>query len=192
MDGESRRKNRAEQLFMQSPEDLSNVIAQVLNKIISQPSTGSGEAIKGPLTRFHAKELPNLSGGVTSYLHRCQKFLPARKDALFLSLLYIRRIASDPACLELARKAKEGGTTFISLASPRQGTKKKHERPIVNGWTLHRLLLACLLIASKVCSSIKHWPTILLTLFDSSLAMRIYRKQEQRKLGEFLCLNCLL
>lgn len=119
-------------LFKLPPAELASLIAALLVQV-----AGTSEE-RGTLTRFQARSLHCLPP-LQSYLCRLAKFLPARRDSLFLMLVYMRRLACANSVLEIG---------FVSMN--KEG-KKRHSRPRVNKWTVHRLVLASLMVASKVC-----------------------------------------
>lgn len=106
-------------------ETLVVIISGILNDI-SDLSTSRGVS-----TRFHSRELLPIS--IQDYLGRIVKWLPASDDALLLMLLYLRRVA-------------------LQLGSPLPPRYKpsRHARPVINHWTVHRLVLISLSLASKV------------------------------------------
>ncbi|KAK4050469.1 hypothetical protein OIV83_003539 [Microbotryomycetes sp. JL201] len=129
---------------------------------------------KGPITRWHAK-VPSPIESAT-YLHRqaaahlqrqLNFFTPYPRDALLLSLWYMDRIslASIPDCPQSARLLP---TLDQRQAAARARASSSADRPeddrrpsssqrfvpqaIINSFTLHRLVLSTLLVASKFIS----------------------------------------
>ena len=148
-------------LFALPVEQIVILVSTTLQSMVDLSTSTSGDS-RGELTRFHAK-LPLPDVDICSYLRRLSKYLPASKDALFLSLLYIRRLAeavpssssADPLSQprnrsSLLRDAEE----FRSLPSPER-SKRQHKRPVVNRWTIHRLILGSVLVSSKVSSQLR-------------------------------------
>ncbi|KAM0753180.1 hypothetical protein T439DRAFT_323814 [Meredithblackwellia eburnea MCA 4105] len=105
---------------------------------------------KGTITRFHAKERPPLK--IDAYLDRLITYTPYPRDALLLSLLYIDRISRIPPTPSIP----EGGETtplFPSITRPPitgpPFVRGQPPPPLLNSFTVHRLLAASLLCASR-------------------------------------------
>ena len=69
------------------------------------------------------------------------RWLPMTKDSLVLSLLYFRRITlltfTNSTCSCVARHDRDS---------------KRHKSPIINPYTMHRLLYGCCMVSSKFVS----------------------------------------
>ncbi|KAM0793674.1 hypothetical protein ACM66B_001103 [Microbotryomycetes sp. NB124-2] len=128
---------------------------------------------KGPITRWHAK-VPSPIESAT-YIHRLTFFSPYPRDALLLSLWYMDRVscASIPDCPQptrllpsLVESARRSATRSRARASPTDRplddpsstsnkavtTTTPAPRAMINSFTLHRLVLSTLLVASKFIS----------------------------------------
>lgn len=79
-------------------------------------------------------------------------YSPFPRDALLLSLLYIDRLGHQthsplfPSSLRPSRHSSS--PNFKSL--PQVDVSEKSRRPLINQYTIHRLLMTTLLVASKV------------------------------------------
>lgn len=110
----------------------TGTLVQLISGILEDTANLCSRDVRGTSTRFHSTQLLPIS--VQDYLDRCVKWLPVQKDALLLVLVYLRRVASQQSW----------------PMHPKYLKHRRHTRPIFNRWTIHRLLLAALSIASKV------------------------------------------
>ncbi|BGP12475.1 hypothetical protein JCM10213v2_000392 [Rhodosporidiobolus nylandii] len=96
---------------------------------------------RGQITRFHSKQPPPLAIG--QYLPRLTKFTPFPRDALLLAIVYLNRISHLPY------KGEPNASAPIPPSPTISSVERPRAIPILNSYTLHRLVLAVLLVATK-------------------------------------------
>ncbi|SCZ89898.1 BZ3500_MvSof-1268-A1-R1_Chr1-3g01647 [Microbotryum saponariae] len=110
---------------------------------------------KGTITRFHAKEPPNLA--LQGYLSRLIVYMPCPRDAILLTVLYLDRISRlrPPAPYHEVTSVPLLPTVEPTRAEVSSSTEQEHKEseslahPLINTFTIHRLVLAALLVACK-------------------------------------------
>ncbi|KDE08558.1 hypothetical protein MVLG_01335 [Microbotryum lychnidis-dioicae p1A1 Lamole] len=106
---------------------------------------------KGTITRFHAKEPPSLA--LQDYLSRLIVYMPCPRDAILLTVLYLDRISRlrPPAPYHEVTSVPLLPTVEVGQASKEESHEESESlaHPLINTFTIHRLVLAALLVACK-------------------------------------------
>ncbi|ORY90061.1 cyclin-domain-containing protein [Leucosporidium creatinivorum] len=124
-------------------ETLNSVVALLLETAVSANDKLS---TKGVITRWHAKVPPPIPAG--QYLSRLTQFTPFPRDAVLLSLLYLDRISRIPIVASPPISPAPLLPHFARAEIPTPSNPKK-PTPILNSFTLHRLVMSTMLVASK-------------------------------------------
>ncbi|GJN92188.1 hypothetical protein Rhopal_005218-T1 [Rhodotorula paludigena] len=144
-------------------ESLNEVFAHLLSSAVA---SNDKLPTKGAITRYHSKQPPPLEIG--AYLARLTKYTPFPRDAVILGIVYLNRITHLPYTSEPgihpAPLLSDPPATPDRLAPPTSpieapsplppsptisGVERPRVSPFLNSYTLHRLVLATLLIACK-------------------------------------------
>lgn len=136
----------------------SDTLALLLSSVLERLCSLSADS-RGTSTRFHSRELN--ATPVSDYCRRLAQWLPATNDTLLLSLVYARRLVWS-----------------IDAPLPASLKPSRHPRPVVNQWTIHRVILSLLSLASKVCAlvSLVHSSAELILTVCSLLATLAVRR----------------
>ncbi|SCV68159.1 BQ2448_280 [Microbotryum intermedium] len=152
-----------DRLLTLPPEVLTCCFARLLSQSV-EANEVLRPSCKGTITRFHAKDPPNLA--LEGYLSRLIVYMPCPRDAILLTMLYIDRISrlrpappyQDVPSVPLLPLPSSVLTEPTRCPEPGNDSEESSEveedkesltHPLINAFTIHRLVLATLLVACK-------------------------------------------
>jgi hypothetical protein len=123
--------NESSDIWQLPTEVVVQLVAHVVDELLLERSPMD----KGASNKFTAERPPPIS--VAAYLARLAAYLPLHNDSIVIALLFFRRIILNP------RQSCSCPTSHYLNA-------KSHRPPLLNAWTVHRLVFSCCIVASKV------------------------------------------
>jgi hypothetical protein len=124
--------NESSEIWQLPAEVVVQLVSQVVQLLLERSPMD-----KGSSNKFTAERPPPIS--VAAYLARLAAYLPLHNDSIVIALLFFRRIVlnSRQPC---------------SCPTSHYLNGKSHRPPLLNAWTVHRLVFSCCIVASKVSS----------------------------------------